>query len=349
MECTKKYKISIALQGGGAHGAFAWGVMDRLLEDGRFDIQGISGTSAGGMNAASVIQGLLEGGNDIARKRLDDYWMAISDMSAKMRFEPITHQEKSNFLESEQDIYNLHHNWFQAMGNALSQFLSPYQFNPSNKNAFLDFLKDFFNFELFKQDTSRRIFLGATHVKSGKIKVFSNQDMCADVLMASACLPHLFQTVEVDGEHYWDGGFIANPAIYPLMPLAADNILVVQLTKSHCEEIPKTKEDIVDRLKEITYNGCLVREMRAIYFISKLIDDGLVKEGALRRYRMHVLKSEETFKDLKLSSALNPKWEFITALKAKGQETAQKWIDDFVSNDPKSKQNLEEQFKDFIS
>ncbi len=301
------------------------------------------------MNAASVIQGLLEGDNETARKRLNDYWMAISDMSAKMRFESTNHQEKKDFLESEQDIFNLHHNWFQMLGGALSQYLSPYQFNPTNKNNFLDFLKGFFNFDIFKNDMSRRIFLGATHVKSGKIKVFSNQDMSADVLMASACLPHLFQTVEIDGEHYWDGGFIANPAIYPLMSLDADNILVVQLTKTYCDEIPTTKEGIVDRLKEITYNGCLVREMRAIYFISKMIDDGIIKEGAMRRFYMHILKSEETFKDLKLSSALNPKWEFITALKAKGQETAQNWINEFLSNDPKTKQDLESKFKDFIS
>jgi NTE family protein len=346
---TKKHKVSIALQGGGAHGAFAWGVMDRLLEDGRFDIRGVSGTSAGGMNAASLIQGLLEGDNETARKKLNTYWMAISDMAAKMRFEPVNHQEKADFLDNEQDIFSLHNNLFQMMSGMMVQFLSPYQFNPSNKNVFLDFLKSFFDYDLFINDTSRRIFLGATHVKSGKIKIFSNEDMCADVLMASACLPHLFHTVEVKGDYYWDGGFIANPAIYPLMNLDADDIIVVQLTKTHCDEIPTSKDDIVDRLKEITYNGCLVREMRAIYFISKLIDQGMIKEGALRRFQTHIIKSEEAFKDLKLSSALNPKWEFITALKQKGRETAEQWIQKFFSQDPNDKDSLDKQFADFIS
>jgi NTE family protein len=345
----KKKKISIALQGGGAHGAFAWGVMDKLLEDGRFDIVGVSGTSAGGMNAASVIQGILEGGNQGGRDKMDAYWRAISDMSAKMKGLPLAHHVDPDFLNSAQKLYGINNDMMGQMMGFMMQFLSPEQFNPDNDNIFLDFLRDFFDFKLFQKKISRRIFLAATHVKSGKIKIFSNKDMSPDVLMASACLPHLFHTVYVDGEAYWDGGFIANPAIYPLMDLEATDLIVVQLTKTYCDEIPTKKADIVDRLKEITYNGCLVREMRAIYFISNLIDKGLVKDGALRRFNMHSIKSEETFKNLKLSSAMNPKWEFLVALKEAGRKSAEQWIEQYGDSVGKARTTIESDFfKDFV-
>lgn len=345
----KKKKISIALQGGGAHGAFAWGVMDRLLEDGRFEIMGVSGTSAGGMNAASVVQGILEGGNQGGRDKMDAYWRALSDMSAEMKGLPAVHEIDPDFLNSAQKLYGINNDMMGKMMNFMMMFASPEQMNPDNDNPFLVFLKDFFDYKVFQQAMARRIFLAATHVKSGKIKIFSNKDMSADVLMASACLPHLFHTVQVDGESYWDGGFIANPAIYPLMDLDATDIIVVQLTKTYCDEVPTTKAGIVDRLKEITYNGCLVREMRAIYFISNLIDKGLVKEGALTRFNMHVIKSEETFKDLKLSSALNPKWGFISALKEAGRQSAEEWIQKYGDSVGKKHDTVNHDlFKDFV-
>lgn len=344
----KTYNITIALQGGGAHGAYAWGVMERILEDDRFNILGISGTSAGGMNAASVIQGLLEGDRKHAIQKLTEYWRAISEMNAKLRYEKMP-DEDPNFFDSQEKLFSLHNNIFDFVAHSMGGALSPKFSNPKNANPFLDFLKGFFNFELFKNSNDHRIYLGATHVKTGKIKVFSNEDMSADVLMASACLPHLFHTVEVDGESYWDGGFIANPAIYPLMTLDADDIVIVQLTKTHCHTIPETKAEIIDRLKEITYNGCLVREMRAIYFISNLIDQGLVKEGALRRFNMHLIKSEETFQKIKLSSALNPRWDFVTALRNEGRKSAEQWITNFFSKTDEERKKLDPNlFKDFV-
>jgi len=343
-----KQNISIALQGGGAHGAFAWGVMDKILEDGRFNIKGISGTSAGGMNAACVIQGLIEGDCETARQKLHDFWYAISKMSADMRFEKMEELDP-DYLNNPSKLFSLHQNWFDFISDEMKTHLSPYYFNPTNANPFLDFLKSFFNFECFHNAHEHRIFLGATHVKTGKIKIFSNNEICEQTLMASACLPHVFQTVEYNGEHYWDGGFIANPAIYPLMELNADDIVIVQLTKTHCEDIPTTKKEISDRLKEITYNGCLVREMRAIYFISKLIDSGVIPEGALRRFNIHMVKSEESFKNLKLASAHNPAWGFINALKDEGRRAAQGWIEDFFSKTPEERRQLNTKlFEDFV-
>ncbi|CAO4837018.1 MAG: hypothetical protein CNLJKLNK_00645 [Holosporales bacterium] len=343
------YNITIALQGGGAHGAYAWGVMDRILDEKRLNIVGISGTSAGGMNAACTIQGLLEGSRKRSQEKLAAYWREISKMNADIRFESMV-DECPHFFDDPEKIHTLHHNWFSSLSEMSQGKMSPYYFNLDNKNPFLDFLKDFFDFDLFKEKDSHQIFLGATHVKTGKIKVFSNKDMCADVLMASACLPFLFQTVFVDGEPYWDGGFIANPAIYPLMTLDADDIVIVQLTKSFCEEIPTTIKDITERLKEITYNGCLVREMRAIYFISNLIDQGVIQEGALRRFNMHLIKSQEIFEKIRLSSALNPRWDFVTALRDEGRKAADLWIEDFFSKSQEDRKKLDTTiFDHFVS
>lgn len=345
----KKYNMTLALQGGGAHGAYAWGVMDRLLEEDRLDIIGISGTSAGGMNAACVIQGLLAGSRKLAQEKLATYWHEISKMNANVRFEKME-DEDPHFFDSPDKLYSLHSNMFSDMSKAFQGTMSPYYFNADNNNPFLDFLKSFFDFDIFRNKKSHRIFLGATHVKTGKIKIFSNDDMSADVLMASSCLPFMFQTVFVDGEPYWDGGFIANPAIYPLMDLDADDIAIVQLTKTHCEEIPTAIADITERLKEITYNGCLVREMRAIYFISNLIDQGLVKEGALRRFNMHLIKSKDVFDKIKLSSAMNPRWDFITALRDEGRLAAELWINDYFSKKEEERKKMDPHlFDHFLS
>ena len=341
---TKK-KVTLALQGGGAHGAFAWGVADRLLEDGRFDIQGVSGTSAGGMNAASIVQGLIKGGNEAARATLKDYWRAMSDLSKKIS--PFA----MNPIDKHNKNYNLDKTPGFMMMEMMKEHFSPYQLNPHNKNPFGEFLKDFFDFPAIRENTEKRIFLGATHVKTGKIKIFTNKDFCSDVLLASACLPFLFQAVKVDGEHYWDGGFIANPSINPLIKeCEASDVIVVQLTKTYCDDLPTTKAAIVERLKEITYNGCLVHEMRAIYFITKLIDDGIIKEGALKRINMHLIKNEEVFKNLNLSSALNTDWDFLMMLHNEGRRAADKWINDYFDSVGSKMYKIDERtFQDFVS
>lgn len=342
---TKK-KIGIALQGGGAHGAFAWGVMDKLLEDGRFDIRGVSGTSAGGMNAASCIQGLLKGGEKEARNTLQTYWKSMSEFS----------KETSPFIKGRNPMdvkngnFNLNHTLgFMMMGMLQSQ-MSPYEFNPNNMNPFREFVTKFFDFDLIRNNEDRKIFLGATHVRTGRVKVFRNADFSPDTLLASACLPFIFQAVKVKGEYYWDGGFIANPAIYPVIQETdANDIVLVQLTNTHCGNLPKTKDEVVNRFKEITYNGCLVREMRAIHYITKLIDEGIIPADKHKRVNMHVIKDEEAFEGLNLTSALNTEWEFLQFLFNKGRDAAHRWIEANYSKVGSKHSIDEDMFSDFMS
>jgi NTE family protein len=318
---TERKKVCVALQGGGAHGAFAWGVLDKLLEDGRFDIQAVSGTSAGGMNAACVTQGLIEGKEYAARDLLNRYWHGVAKIGESSPY-------KTTFIDDMMGNFNLNNSPMFGLMKEIEKHFSPYQLNPANKNPFSDYLAEFFNFELFRKNPEQRIFLGTTHVRTGKIKIFTNKDMSADVLQASACLPFMFQAVDIKGEYYWDGGFIANPAIYPLIDTPdTKDIIIIQLTRTHCDELPKTPATIVDRLKEITYNGCLVHEMRAIYFVTKLIDQGLIKDNALKRVNMHLIKSEKTFKHLNLTSALNSNMKFLEKLKEEGRQAATEWIE----------------------
>ena len=318
-------KVSIAMQGGGAHGAFAWGVMDRLLEEDDIYIEGVSGTSAGGMNSASVIDGLIHGGNAGARAKLDQYWREMSDLAKKISpyqnqinpFDPLNKNQHANLDNSPGAL----------MMGFMCKFLSPYQMNPLNYNPFADFIKDFFDFAAIRASKERKIYLGATHVKTGKIKIFSNDQFCADALMASACLPYLFQAVQVDGEYYWDGGYIANPAIYPLIyDCEATDIILIKLTRTHCPQLPKTHAEIQERYNEISFNNCLVREMRAIHMITKMIDCGIIKDPNIKRMNMHLIQNEYAFKGLNQSSALNTDWNFLLSLKEDGRATADKWL-----------------------
>ncbi|MDR2723581.1 MAG: patatin-like phospholipase family protein [Holosporaceae bacterium] len=318
---SDKKHISIAMQGGGAHGAFAWGVMDRLLEDDRIVVEGASGTSAGGMNSASLIEGLIKGGNGGARAKLNDYWREMSALSKK------TSPYQLNPVDKMLKYYNLDRSFGYFFMGTLQQYFSPYQWNMENKNPFRDFVSDFFDYQAIRESKEKKIFLGATHVKTGKIKVFSNDQFCTDALLASACLPFLYQAVKVDGEYYWDGGYIANPAIFPLIyNCKARDIILIQLTKTHVAEIPHTATAITDRLKEITYNGCLVHEMRAIHLITKFIDSGIIKDPSVKRMNMHIIKNEDSFKGLNLSSALNTDWDFLQYLKEEGRKSADHWL-----------------------
>lgn len=319
--------------------------MDRLFEDGRFDVVGISGTSAGGMNATSAIQGLIKGGEMGARETMHRYWKSMNELSKKISpyHNPLLEGPTGDFLEKIDSMWRMMFPWMpsltekhdnldrlpvfhmlQQMGN----MFSPYDMNPHNSNPFGDFIREFFEFGVIRNNTNRRIFLGTTHVQTGKIKIFSNTDISSDVLMASACLPFMFQAVKIDGEHYWDGGFIANPAIYPLIEACdTKDIIIVQLTRTHCDEVPTTRAAITDRLKEITYNGCLVREMRAIHFITQLIDKGIIAKDKMKRLNIHMIKNEDIFRNINLSSALNTDWDFLMGLFEGGRKTASKWIE----------------------
>ena len=320
----KKKKVALALQGGGSHGAFTWGVLETLLKDGRFEIDGFSGTSAGGMNAAATVQGLIRGGDQGAIESLEAYWRGIHNLARQMA--PLLADPIGKVLGD----YNLR----TAPGTVLGAFfkpfiseLSPYILNPFNHNPFKSFVSDFFDFEQIQNTDRWRLFLAATHVESGKIKIFKNPEITPDALMATTCLPTLFQAVEVDGEYYWDGGYIANPAIYPLISeCSAKDIVVVQLTKSRCPQLPKQHAQIMERFSEITFNSCLVREIRAIYLITQLIDKGKVNDPDMRRINLHVIKDDDAFHGLTAQSAANTDWEFLNSLRHAGHRAGERWI-----------------------
>ena len=209
----------------------------------------------------------------------------------------------------------------------MTRMLSPYQFNPMNYNPLRDILEQTVDFDRLHKHCAVKLFLSATNVCTGKVKIFKNEDVTLDAVMASACLPFLFQAVEIDGEHYWDGGYMGNPALYPIIyNCTSADIVVVHINPlSRCTE-PKSAQEILNRINEISFNSSLMREMRAIAFVTKLIDEGQVKANSLKRLLIHAIEADEFMRDLSVSSKLNPDWEFLTHLHDVGRESADRWI-----------------------
>ncbi len=315
--------INLALQGGGAHGAFTWGVLDRLLVDGRGAIDGICGTSAGAMNAVLVAHGLMHGGHDGARATLADFWQRVSRMGALLN--------PAALLPGADPVGNSGSQPGAAVQQwALESFtrmFSPYQFNPLNLNPLRDLLAQCVDFEALHHCGEVKLFLCATNVRSGKVRIFDNAHMSVDAVMASACLPHLFQAVEIDGEHYWDGGYMGNPVLFPLFyHTDTRDVVVVMVNQIRRENLPTTPAEIADRVNEISFNSSLMREMRAVEFVTSLIDGGAVKGKALKRMRLHAISAHEQMTGFSVASKLNADWEFLIQLRDIGRATAEAWL-----------------------
>jgi len=312
--------INLALQGGGAHGAYAWGVLDRLLEDDRLGFEGISACSAGAMNAVVLAYGLTEGGRAGARTALANFWRRISHSALFSPLQPTLFDRllRNHALESSPAFIAL---------DLTTRLLSPYQFNPLNYNPLRDILEQSVDFERLRSDCAVKLSLSATNVCTGKVRVFESRELSADHVLASACLPFLFQAVEIDGERYWDGGYMGNPALFPLIyGCDSADIVVVHINPMvRCTE-PRSAAEILNRINEISFNSSLMREMRAIAFVTRLIDEGQVKDGALKRVLIHAIEADEFMRELSVSSKLNPDWEFLTHLHDVGRETADRWI-----------------------
>jgi NTE family protein len=312
--------INLALQGGGAHGAFTWGVLDRLLEDGRFAIDGISATSAGAMNAAVVAQGLMIDGPDGARRSLEHFWRRISHIAAAS---PV----QSTWFDRMFGGFSLDFSPAYQTFDFMTRVLSPYQFNPANLNPLRELLLDTIDFDRLRDCTVTKLFIAATNVRSGKVKVFETKDLAADVLLASACLPFLFQAVEVEGQHYWDGGYMGNPAIFPLIyNCQSADVVIVHINPIEREDLPTNARDILNRINEISFNSSLMRELRAIQFVTDLIDDGHVKNGHLKKMLIHSIEAQDVMCGLGVSSKLNPDWDFLTYLRDIGRERTEAWL-----------------------
>ena len=315
-------KINLGLQGGGAHGAFTWGVLDRLFEDGRLEIEGIVGTSAGAMNAAVTAAGLHEDGKQAARQKLSEFWQAISK-AAKLG--PIQPSPLDKWLS----IGNLDFSpsWF--FYDNLSRLVSPYQSNPLNYNPLKQVLGEVVDVDCMRSEDGVKLFLCATNVRTGRIKIFQGQDLSIDAVLASACLPFLYQAVEIDGEHYWDGGYMGNPPIFPLIyNTDCPDVLIIQINPINIEDVPRTAQEIFDRINTLSFNSSLMREMRAIDFVTKLIDQGSLDTKTYKRLNIHSIDAEADMAKLSVSSKLNADPDFLHYLFELGRNRATTWLDD---------------------
>ena len=316
--------INLALQGGGAHGAFTWGVLDRILEDDRLQIDGVSGTSAGAMNGAIVVSGHIAGGNDGARKALDRFWESVSALGV---LSPI----HATWVDRVNGNWNLDDSPASVWVDTLSRVVSPYQTNPLNLSPLGDLLRDLIDFERLRTGDGVRLFVSATNVNTGKIRVFERKELTLDMLLASAALPNVFQAVEIGGDAYWDGGYMGNPAIFPLIyGCNSRDIVIVQVNPLTREGVPRTAGEIMNRLNEITFNTSLTHEMRAIAFVLKLLDevpsDVPVLSG-LKRMHVHMIADEPAMESLGVASKLNTDMDFLLYLKNLGRETAARWLE----------------------
>jgi NTE family protein len=317
--------VNIALQGGGAHGAFAWGVLDKLIEDGRLDLEAVSATSAGAMNAVVMAYGVSLGGMDGAREKLAEFWTEIS--RAGELYSPVRTMPWEKWLQA----YGFQSEFsptFHAF-RALTHLFSPYQLNPFNFNPLKDVLLKVVDFEkLAACNRATRIFLSATNVRTGKIRVFENAELSVDVVLASACLPYVFQAVEIDGEAYWDGGFMGNPAIFPLIYHGVSkDVIIVHINPIERATLPRTAPEIFDRMNEISFNSSLMREMRAIEFVTRLIDEGALDGKKYQRMRIHSIRDDAEMSQLGVATKLNPDWDFLCRLRDAGRLRAEEWLD----------------------
>jgi len=317
--------VSLALQGGGAHGAVVWGVIDRLLEDGRIDIEGISATSAGAMNAAVCAWGLMRG-RDAAREALHDFWSAIS--SAGERYSPLQQTPWERFFHG----WNIERSMAHQMFKLVSQTLSPYQINPVNFNPLEGVLESVVDFEALRSQNRTRLFLTATHVRTGKPRVFRGREVTARVCLASACVPYLFQAAEIDGEHYWDGGFMGNPVLHPLLDGGASrDVVIVHINPSERPGLPTALGEIFNRINEISFNTSLAKELSALAGVQRMLDEGWIRSefrARIPEVRIHSVHADRAVSELSVATKFAWQWEFLTLLRDRGRDCAQQWLDE---------------------
>jgi NTE family protein len=313
--------INVALQGGGSHGAFTWGVLDRLLEDGRIWIEAISGTSAGAMNAVVVAQGMYDGQAEGGRTALRRFWEKISEAgrSSPLRRSPFDRWSGSWSLDSSPAYLFL---------DIVNRVASPYDINPLNINPLRTIIERLIDFRKVRDCKDMSIYISATNVETGRGRVFHREEITADVVMASACLPHLFQAVVIDGEPYWDGGYMGNPVLFPFYSQSdADDIVIVQINPIVRPGIPRTAREILNRVNEITFNSSLLRELRAVDFVTRLLDEGKIDSDQYRRMNIHMIEARREMRQLGASSKLNSEWPFLEHLFEIGRGAAATWID----------------------
>ncbi|PAT31391.1 patatin [Vandammella animalimorsus] len=321
--------FNLALQGGGSHGAFTWGVLDALLEAGNCRFDGISGTSAGAMNATVLAAGFAQAaelgltdareaharGCELARQTLRTFWEAVGTMGVFLNASPSSMAAQ----------------WMPWLKPLMVPPLSPAQTNPMDINPLRTLLRRLIDFEAIRryqgQGLVPHLFIGATNVRTGRSKVFEGEQVSLDALMASACLPQLFNAVEIDGEHYWDGGYSGNPAIYPLIYHAqADDVLLVQINPIETNAVPRTMTEIQERVNEVTFNASLLAELRAIEFVRRLLEEGRLEPGRYKAMRMHRIDGGSLLEPFGSDSKLRADIRFLQDLFSLGRTAAQQWL-----------------------
>jgi NTE family protein len=317
--------LNLALQGGGAHGAFTWGVLDALLEDSAFEFEGVSGTSAGAMNALCLAHGLMTGGRDGARETLARFWTSVA--------------ASSPFASSGETGTGMN----QALQLMLlwTNHLSPEQLNPFDLNPLRDILDEQFDFARLRRESPVKLFIAATHANSGKLRLFRNQELSVDTLLASACLPTIHRTIVIDGEPYWDGGYSANPAVFPLAyQCDSPDILLILLTPLRYTETPVSAQDIRQRLLELSFNSTFLREMRmfahlreeaSTSWLSRWLPVGRL-ERRIKHLRFHAISAEDLLGELPSGSKLTVNLPFFERLRDSGRGHAQRWLDEHRSS-----------------
>ncbi len=313
--------LNVALQGGGSHGAFTWGVLDRIFEDGRIWIEAISGTSAGAMNAVVASEGMYDAGGDGAREALERFWRAVSKAGEASLLKP-------GPLDRATGRYSLDHSPGYIFMDLMSRLASPYDLNPLEINPLRELVGELVDFEKVRDCEDMPIFISATNVETGRVRVFHREEITLDVVMASACLPHMFHAVEIDGVPYWDGGYMGNPVLFPFMdhsPCA--DIAIVQINPVVRDGTPRSAREIHDRVNEITFNSSLLKELRMIDFVDRLLESGRLRPDEYRQMNVHIIQARKAMRPLGASSKLNTEWDFLVHLRDIGRDAAERWID----------------------
>jgi NTE family protein len=327
---SKVKRINLALQGGGAHGAFTWGVLEQLLSDERLSVEGISGTSAGAVNAVMLADGLISGGREEAQKRLADFWRAVSSTGSLPALQREVLQRLMSFTPLEGTPV-------QAWLNSVSRYFSPYDVNPININPLKDLIERFVDFERLRAAEDLQLFISATNVQTGRVRIFPRDKITADAVMASACLPALFRAVEIDGVPYWDGGYLGNPVIFPFFrSTATEDVLVVQINPLERQKTPTSSSEILNRIHEITFNSSLVGEYRAIDFVARLIDQGTLPRGTgpgeYRRINVHRIVLDRFGTHFDSFSKLSTGYDFFEMLYTSGKRAARRFLDEHFAD-----------------
>jgi len=310
--------VDFALQGGGSHGAFTWGVLDRLLEEPWLKIEAISGTSAGAMNAAVLVSGWMEGGAEGARAALDAYWKRVAEAA---KFSPLQRSPVDRLMNR----WTLDTSPAYLAMDLMSRVLSPYSLNPFGLNPISSILSESIDFAHLAESPIK-LFITATNVHTGRGRIFRNPEITADVLLASACLPTMFQAIEIDGEPYWDGGFAGNPTITPLVRESdAHDTILIQINPRERRDTPRSASEILNRLNEISFNSPLMKELRMIALLRQVADPGTGEGARWAGMRTHRIMTD-ALAGFGASSKLNAEWGFLTLLKEEGRRSADAFL-----------------------